>query len=83
MDFQDELRLLIKARYPILYIVTIEEDRLEYTIRRSIRGKNPKNLYIWDFIEGYELNPLEALEFIEKITSRTPSFIFSKIFSGF
>ena len=93
MDFQDELRLLIKARYPILYIVTIEEDRLEYTIRRSIRGKNPKNLYIWDFIEGYELNPiqkgfgkrnpLEALEFIEKITSRTPSIFILKDFKRF
>lgn len=93
MNFQDELRLLLKARYPILYTITIEEDRLEYTIRQSIKGKNPKNLYIWDFIEGYELNPiqngfgkrnpLEALEFIEKISSRTPSIFVLKDFKRF
>ena len=30
MKFTDELTLLLKARYPIIYISTIEEDRVEY-----------------------------------------------------
>jgi hypothetical protein len=33
MKFNDELALL-KARYPIIYINTIEEDRVEYAIRK-------------------------------------------------
>ena len=32
MVFSKELNLLLKARYPIIYISTFEEDRLEYTI---------------------------------------------------
>ena len=29
MKFNDELALFLKARYPIIYIHTIEEDRVE------------------------------------------------------
>ena len=37
MKFTDELTLLLKARYPIIYINTIEEDRVEYIIRKYIK----------------------------------------------
>nr|YP_011007056.1 hypothetical protein V2492_pgp043 [Phaeostrophion irregulare]WAM64343.1 hypothetical protein [Phaeostrophion irregulare] len=90
MEFVDELRLLIKARYPILYIVTIEEERVEYTIRQAIGNKN---LYIWDFLEGYKLNPsqngfgkrnpLEALNLIEELSYRTPSVFLLRDFKRF
>ena len=36
MSFTQEFNLLLKARYP-LFITTIEEDRLEYTIRNCIK----------------------------------------------
>ena len=36
MSFTQEFNLLLKARYPIIYVTTIEEDRLEYTIRNCI-----------------------------------------------
>lgn len=93
MIFREEFLILLKARYPIIYIATIEEDRLEYTIRQIITSKNPKNLYIWDFIDGYKQNPifksfgnrnpLEALEFIELINSKTPSIFILKDFRRF
>lgn len=93
MIFEEELLVLLNARYPIIYILTIEEDRLEYTIRNSIINKSYSSLYVWDFIEGYKLNPikkefakrnpLEALEFIEKINSRTPSIFILKDFKRF
>ena len=93
MTFQEELLILLKARYPIIYVITIEEDRLEYTIRNAIINKSYSNLYVWDFIEGYKLNPikkefgkrnpLEAIEFIEKINSRTPSIFILKDFKRF
>lgn len=93
MIFEEELLVLLNARYPIIYILTIEEDRLEYTIRNSIVNKSYSSLYVWDFIQGYKLNPikkefakrnpLEALEFIEKINSKTPSIFILKDFKRF
>ena len=38
LKFSDELTLLLKARYPIIYINTFEEDRVEYVIRQSIKN---------------------------------------------
>nr|YP_009736266.1 hypothetical protein SlomFM_067 [Scytosiphon promiscuus]QDM58353.1 hypothetical protein SlomFM_067 [Scytosiphon promiscuus] len=93
MVFEEELLVLLNARYPIIYILTIEEDRLEYTIRNSIINKSYSSLYVWDFVQGYKLNPikkefakrnpLEALEFIEKLNSRTPSIFILKDFKRF
>lgn len=93
MIFEEELLVLLNARYPIIYILTIEEDRLEYIIRNSIVNKSYSSLYVWDFIQGYKLNPikkefakrnpLEALEFIEKINSKTPSIFILKDFKRF
>nr|YP_010185284.1 hypothetical protein Ycf46 [Ishige okamurae]QVJ99628.1 hypothetical protein Ycf46 [Ishige okamurae] len=93
MVFKNELLLLLKARYPIIYISTIEEDRIEYTIRKAISIRPPRSLYIWDFVEGYRINPLkkgfgkrnplEAIELIEKTSSRTPSIFILKDFSRF
>ena len=37
MTFNNELNLFLKARYPILYINTIEEERVEYVIRKNVK----------------------------------------------
>ena len=37
MVFIEEFNLLLKARCPLVYITTFEEDRLEYTLRRYIQ----------------------------------------------
>ena len=42
MKFLDDLTVLLKARYPIIYIPTCEEDRVEYLIRLCTR-KNVAN----------------------------------------
>jgi SpoVK/Ycf46/Vps4 family AAA+-type ATPase len=93
MLFSEELSLLLKARYPILYISSFEEDRLEYTIRKSIKGKSNKAIYTWDFVEGYKTtsnnpkfaakNPLQALELVEKLTEVTPAIFILKDFNKF
>jgi hypothetical protein len=57
MKFTDELTLLLKARYPIIYINTIEEDRVEYIIRKYIKTSLNRSIYSWDFIDGYTNNP--------------------------
>lgn len=77
MTFQEEFTLLLRACYPVLYIPTLEEERVETAIAACVAGQNNRTLYIWDFVEGYQdnpnssgvgkRNPLQALEFIEKL----------------
>jgi len=93
MKFNDELILLLKARYPIIYINTIEEDRVEYVIRRTIKTNLNRSIYSWDFIDGYtnnpnnegfaKRNPLQALELIERLTPETPAIFLLKDFNRF
>lgn len=93
MTFIEDFNLLLKARYSIIYISTNEEDRLEYTIRNCIKlGKN-RAVYTWDFIDGFlnnpnkkeigKRNPLQALEFIEKLTVDNPALFLLKDFNKF
>jgi SpoVK/Ycf46/Vps4 family AAA+-type ATPase len=93
MKFNDELILLLKARYPIIYINTIEEDRVEYVIRKNIKANLNRSIYSWDFIDGYtnnpnnegfaKRNPLQALELIERLTGETPALFLLKDFNRF
>ena len=93
MNFNDELTLLLKARYPIIYISTIEEDRAEYVIRKTIKTNFNRGIYSWDFVDGYtnnpnnvgfaKRNPLQALELIERLTSETPALFLLKDFNRF
>ncbi|MEO1402519.1 MAG: AAA family ATPase [Cyanobacteria bacterium J06635_1] len=79
MSFRDELGLLIRARYPVIYVPTQEEERAEAAIATSAQKNGHRSVYVWDFVEGYQgnpndtgfgrRNPLQALEFIEKLPS--------------
>jgi SpoVK/Ycf46/Vps4 family AAA+-type ATPase len=93
MKFNDELNLFLKARYPILYINTIEEERIEYIIRKNIKTNLNRSIYSWDFVDGYtnnpnnqgfaKRNPLQALELIEKLSLETPALFLLKDFHRF
>ena len=93
MNFNDELMLLLKARYPVIYIHTIEEDRVEYIIRKNIKTNLNRSIYSWDFVDGYtnnpnnqgfgKRNPLQALELVERLTSETPALFLLKDFHRF
>ena len=93
MKFNDELNLFLKSRYPILYINTVEEDRVEYIIRKNIKSNLNRSVYTWDFVDGYtnnpnnegfgKRNPLQALELIEKLNSETPAIFILKDFNKF
>ena len=54
MKFSQELNLLLKARYPLIYISTFEEERVEYTIQKTLREYQTRSIYTWDFIDGYK-----------------------------
>jgi SpoVK/Ycf46/Vps4 family AAA+-type ATPase len=93
MKFNDELTLFLKARYPIIYINTIEEDRIEYVIRKTIKTNLNRSIYSWDFVDGYtnnpnnegfaKRNPLQALELVERLNSETPALFLLKDFNRF
>ncbi|MEB3267212.1 MAG: AAA family ATPase [Leptolyngbya sp.] len=75
--FTDELRLLLRARYPVLYLTTQEEERAEQAIADCARQEGNRSVYVWDFVDGYQgspndagvarRNPLQALEHVEKL----------------
>ncbi|MBE9177592.1 AAA family ATPase [Oculatella sp. LEGE 06141] len=79
MSFSEEFELLLRARYPIVYIPTREEERVEAAIAHSARQQGNRSVYIWDFVDGYQgnpndagfgkRNPLQALELVEKLPS--------------
>ena len=93
MKFNNELTLLLKARYPVIFINTIEEDRVEYVIRKHIKTNLNRSIYSWDFVDGYtnnpnnegfaKRNPLQALELVERLTAETPAIFLLKDFNRF
>jgi SpoVK/Ycf46/Vps4 family AAA+-type ATPase len=93
MNFLNDFILLLKARYPIIYISTYEEERIEYIIRLCTKKYVARTYYSWDFINGYQgnpndsgfaaKNPLEALELVEKLTPETASVFILKDYNNF
>ena len=93
MKFNSELALFLKARYPIIYINTTEEDRIEYVIRKNVKTNLNRSIYSWDFVDGYtnnpnnegfaKRNPLQALELVERLNAETPALFLLKDFNRF
>src|SRR5262249_9092309 len=46
-----ELEILIRARYPVIYVTTWEEERVERCLR-DIAKRREKNLFIWTITDG-------------------------------
>ncbi len=93
MSFSDEFELLLRARYPLIYISTLEEERVETAVAECIKRHGHRSLYIWDFVDGYQgnpndvgfgqRNPLQALEFVEKIPVTVPAVFILRDFHRF
>lgn len=76
MNFERELNLTLRARYPLIYIPSAEEERVELVISNVAKSLG-RNVYIWDFVDGYQSNPtdtgtgkrnpLQALELVDKV----------------
>lgn len=77
MSFREELSLLVRSRYPAIYIPTREEERAEAAIAQCAKDIGDRAVYTWDYVDGYQgnpndsgfgrRNPLQALELIEKV----------------
>jgi len=93
MNFSDELKLLIRARYPIIYIPTQEEERAEATVLKCAQTQGNRGVYIWDFVDGYQgnlndagfgrRNPLQALELVEHLPTSAAAIFLLRDFHRF
>jgi ATP-dependent 26S proteasome regulatory subunit len=91
--FVQELDVLVRARYPLLYLVTSEEQRLE-AILSDLAETHGKALLGWSIAKGFRRlggsktgatpdakEPLEALAAVEKLSE--PSLVVLKDFHPF
>ncbi|PSB03998.1 AAA family ATPase [Merismopedia glauca] len=93
MSFKEEFELLLRARYPLIYISTLEEERAEAAIALSAKQQGNRPVYIWDFVDGYQgnpndmgfarRNPLQALELLEKMIPDAPAVFILRDFQRF
>ncbi|WP_094554288.1 AAA family ATPase [Synechococcus sp. 1G10] len=76
-EWADQLDLLIRARAPILWIRSPEEERIAALLQRAAQRLGQRTLLRWDFVEGLQglpnregeatRNPMGALEAIESL----------------
>ncbi|MEM8718609.1 MAG: AAA family ATPase [Cyanobacteria bacterium P01_G01_bin.39] len=93
MNFNEEFSLLLRACYPLIYLPTKEEERAEKAIALATEKLANRNLFIWDFVNGYQenpnnagfgrRNPLQALEFITQMPSKAGGVFILRDFQRF
>lgn len=93
MSFSQELELLLRARYSVLYLPTREEERVESEIAALAQRQGNRAVYTWDFVDGYQgnpndagfgrRNPLQALELVEKLPSSAAAIFVLRDFHRF
>ncbi|MGL5509275.1 MAG: AAA family ATPase, partial [Microcoleaceae cyanobacterium] len=50
---KEDLNILIQAQYPLIYLVTAEEERAEQAIETVAKSLNiPRRLFIWTVTQG-------------------------------
>ncbi len=93
MTFREEFELLLRACYPLIYISTSEEERLETAIAQCAQTMQNRTVYTWDFVDGYQdnpnnkgvgrRNPLQALEFVENLSNNIGGIFILRDFQRF
>jgi len=79
MVFEQELDLLIRSSYPIIYIPTPEEERVEQLITYVGEAGSPaREVHMWDIVNGFEggearNNPIAGLNEVEKARPEIPA----------
>ena len=86
-DRAEELNILVRARYPILYILSWEERRIEKILGQVAEDRR-KKLYGWSItdgltrLDGYDVTPFDSstrspIRALEAIAASTESAIFA------
>ena len=78
LNFKEELSLLIRAKCPIIYVVTWEEERAEKAIAQVAQECGPpRQMLYYDLVRGFEHNQegknnlLQALQIVENSDRQT------------
>ena len=81
IDELNQIDVMIRARYPIIYILSSEENRvikkIQEVMENSPEKYEDKSIYIWSIVSGFrniedldnkgpDQDPLDALSFIEE-----------------
>ncbi|WP_320674229.1 AAA family ATPase [Prochlorococcus sp. MIT 1341] len=92
-SWDDHLDLLIRARTPLLWIRSTEEERVEVLLEKAAKRLQPRRLATWDFIEGLKgipnsdglgsKQPMVVLEWLQKLQSTSPTILLVKDFHKF
>lgn len=53
----EDLDLMLRARYPLLYIVAVEEEPVEAVLRQvAVKAQPNRSLLLWDLVRGWNDN---------------------------
>ena len=87
------LELLIKSRTSLIWVRTIEEERLEKLVNVSCERLNIKRFVRWDCVNGikgllneegkFSSNPLGVLNWLKEQSSTASTVLLVKIFINF
>lgn len=92
MNFEEEFLIALRSKSSFIYIVSDEEDRIEYIIRKLMRDPLQRIVYTWDYVNGFNnsnpsgqarRNPLDALSKLETLLPETPCLLVLKDYSRF
>ena len=91
--WDEQFDLLIRARTPIIWIRSNEEERVENLLKNSTKRLSPRRLATWDYINGISniLNsnnigsrqPMAVLEWLKKLDGSSPTILLLKDFHHF
>lgn len=82
IESRTELRHLVQARYPLIAVVSGEEERVEDAVRDiqtrlNNKGSHPRKLLFWSITEGFSgdeqhdiTDPIKALNFVINFDDR-------------
>ena len=84
-SWADHLDLLIRARAPILWIRSAEEERIETLMKQAAQRLGNRTLFRWDFVDGLvglpnrtgeaARNPMAALDSLQGLPAEQPAIL--------
>tara|TARA_Y100001968_G_scaffold320565_1_gene353667 strand:- start:3208 stop:4692 length:1485 start_codon:yes stop_codon:yes gene_type:complete len=92
-EWDKNLDLLIRARTPLIWIRSSEEERVEELLEQSAKRMHQRRLATWDYIQGIKgivnsqglgaRQPMAVLQWLQKIESSNPTTLLVKDFHRF
>lgn len=92
MNFEEEFLVALRSKSSFIYIISDEEERVEYIIRKLMRDPLQRIVYTWDYVNGFNnsapsgqsrRNPMDALSKLETLLPETPCLLLLKDYSRF